>query len=366
MEFFQEASAADTDALEMSLWQGLEAEDHIQYAHMEPRGSGAQPEANIEILGLQDTGTNLLVSMLLLNFGQRLRYYDWSNPKNATGNFRAGLWKHANLRVKYEAEPQDVDVLSRENVTGLIMVRDPLSWLQSMRKAPYELGYCVMWSDFAESKWLVRKCKHPHPAGFQSIVNKTVFANMEEIWNNWTQAYHHADRYGFKSHLVIRYEDLIRDPFDQLDRIAAHLGIAHPQPWEIRSSSAKSHGESLGRRAALQKLRYKNYLDEYFPNQTTIACRLLDAAMMLEYNYLDCEHILKGWEPARHTPATARNTQVNDSLLVDMPGEDAAMVAPTLAEKGISTRSRAFQRQETDSSKSHPKSSCTLPVSNPS
>lgn len=327
---------------ETHVWQGLDVEDHSQLLQA-PSANTVQPEANVEVLGLQDTGTNLLVSMLLLNFGQRLRYYDWSNPKNATGNFRNGLWKHSNLRTKYEAEPQDVEVLGRQNVTGVIMVREPLSWLQSMRKAPYELGYCVMWSDTSESKWLVRKCKHPHPAGFQSIVNKTVYTNMEEIWNNWTRADYYAEQYGWKSHMIIRYEDLIRNPFGELDRIAAHLGMAHPAPWLMRSTSAKSHGDSLGRRAALQKLRYKTYLDEYFPNQTTTACRLLDAEMMTAYNYLDCEHILKGWGPARHLESQGTEEEAE---VISIPEGAVVANVPTLVEQKVGTANKALHELE--------------------
>ena len=97
------------------------------------------------------------------------------------------------------------------------MVRDPLSWLQSLKKAPYDLKRCTKKED-----WLTAPCATPktftdwiaHPDPLASIPppkflyvpfpGRPALPNLESFWNEWTRDYTHMADFGFADSLVIR------------------------------------------------------------------------------------------------------------------------------------------------------------------
>lgn len=242
------------------------------------------PERNIQILGLQNTGTNLLMTMLEANFGGRLRYYDSSvKPRAQSTHRKSGLWKHANLELKLEYDEKDLAIYKEEKVTALIMIRNGVSWLQSMRKAPYELSDCVIGSN-----WLFRTCRHRIPAGYNSNAPAMNLTSIGDVWNQWTQADVNAGPEIFDSVLMIRYEDLVEQPEAIMQRISEHLDIAPPKTWVIQEKTAKSHGRSHGRAKAVEILHSKAYLAKYTLSGLRRACSMLDRYTMLAYAYTDC------------------------------------------------------------------------------
>lgn len=281
-------SAAERESLQMEarLWDGLDMP--LEFLLDRYQASLTTVERNVHIFGLQDTGTNLLMSMLLKNFDQRLRFFDWAYAPNATGKYGHGLWKHVNLNAKFQAEPHEFDTLKQNKVVPIMMVREPLSWLQSIRKAPYELQWCVFGSEWPKNDWLTRACTHPYPAGFHSSCPETAYSSLEEIWNQWTEAYEQVAEH-MEEGIIIRYEDLVANPELELTRLAKRLGISPPAEFEIMATSAKTHGESIGRNEALDKIQSKTYLDEFFVFQRAQACERLSNKRMRNHDYHDCD-----------------------------------------------------------------------------
>mmetsp|Transcript_66704 Transcript_66704/g.145458 ORF Transcript_66704/g.145458 Transcript_66704/m.145458 type:complete len:395 (+) Transcript_66704:170-1354(+) len=285
---------ADSDAVALSqldaaLWAGEEL------VNVEPPVRGAVAKSSkaekrhVQILGLQNTGTNLLAAMMHLNFDPHILYHDLSKGHGSSGPWRRGIWKHANLEVMSESSPTVLQEVQEEHAAALVMIRDPVSWLQSMHKAPYELSTCI-----AGSSWLSKKCVHAVPAGYGQEgkrlpgVHKLVLPNIEAVWNEWNAAYSNATSYGFAGGMVIRYEDLVLQPDETMQRIADFLKL--PAPARVRPvlRSAKRHGQSVGHNEAIQKLTEKLYLKEYSPEELKVACSNLDEELMKKYSYNSC------------------------------------------------------------------------------
>lgn len=270
------------DEVSMDSFQDVSRVFQAEWSRRDAASEG--PERSIHVLGLQDTGTNLLTSSLLLNFGPRLRYFDWSYKENATGNFGHGIWKHANICERANASKEHMEMMRKENVTALIMVREPLSWLQSLRKAPYELKDCVSGED-----WLQRPCTHPTPAGYRSGVPAQQFVSLPFIWTEWVSAYQSWAECGFAHALIIKYEDMVERPQEVLVSVANHLGIEVPSYWRIMDIPSKTHGMSLGRSEALNKIESKEYLNEYFGTDRIDSCKHLNREVQLSLNYTQCD-----------------------------------------------------------------------------
>lgn len=289
-----EAELASNSTLVSEIWDGDDSLDGYHHAElleqanvlqgMESQGDSARSRVKVHVFGLQDSGTNLLFSMLLLNFAGQITLFDVAYSPNATGpQFRHGIWKHSNIAMKAKREPQVMQSLIKEGVVPLIMVRDPLSWLQSIKKAPYELKRCVNKGD----EWLRATCRHPFPGGYASLP-AAEYSSLPEVWNNWTQAYAISEDLGFARPVVTRYEDLVSEPVKTMASIASQLGLRAPANWKVIQASAKNHGASHGRAEALEKIQKKTYLELYEDRDHRRACHRLERDLLQKLSYLDC------------------------------------------------------------------------------
>lgn len=241
------------------------------------------PERNVQVMGLQNTGTNLLTSMLLRNFGHRLTYFDLSVHEDTqnTTYYRHGIWKHASLSAKLKFDAEEMEELKREGVWALIMVRDPLSWLNSMRKAPYELEACA-----TNETWIVGPCWHPIPGGYRSKAPARWYKNLATMWKRWAS----SDETGaaFAGRIIIPYEDLVTYPEETMSWIAGALGMTEPESWVVAEDSAKNHGDSHGREEALAIIHSKSYLAEYTAADIQEVCASVDKEIMIGFGYEEC------------------------------------------------------------------------------
>lgn len=275
--------------VDRALWGGQDvAEFLLRLLHAQRSvrdGSVTGPvERSVQVLGLQNTGTNLLFSMLRRNFASRVALYDWNYQADSPApELRPGVWKHANLQVLHDYNASALDFITRDKVVAIMMVRDPMSWLQSMKKAPYELKPCVMGKD-----WITKPCPHPHPAGFYQAPPEEI-TDLEEMWNRWTRAYDHHDWNGFPEGIVVRYEDLVLEPELTMDMIAEKLDMKKPDGgWDVLDRSAKNHGDSHGRLEAMEKITSRSFMEEYAVSQVKKACSRLDMERMAEHQYDTC------------------------------------------------------------------------------
>jgi hypothetical protein len=269
-------------------WEGLEAD--LANATVAVADNATSDAASFAlyfseryvIAGQYNTGTNLLAKLVDLNFGG-LRQED-QFFHGGPANYDTHFWKHtkpSNMKPRVRAD------IERRRVVALVMVRDPMSWLQSMKKAPYDLSACVNRYD-----WLTAPCSTPPTYNnMKGSVPQTVlhFQNIEAHWNEWTRDYRHMKDFGFSDAVVLRYEDLVLDTEAQLAHIANVLKLPAPAYVRQLHTSAKSHGASNGRAAAILKLKTKPYLNSYTPAQKVAACDRLDKGLLQALKYSeDC------------------------------------------------------------------------------
>jgi hypothetical protein len=233
------------------------------------------------VLGQHNTGTNLLSQLVQINFPARGHQI----PSTVVAGIPPSdvWWKHAKpAGVKMSLQSQ----MRSSNAVALVMLRDPMSWLQSMKKAPYDLKMCTQRAD-----WLTAPCSlpssRPTPLG-TAYMTPVSLANIESHWNEWTKDYGHLSSYGFNSAVLIRYEDIVMDTEGVLNRISAAIGVPRAEPTKHVHGSAKEHGSSNGRQAAILKLKTKSYLDNYNPKQKNDACARLDHNLLTKHQYTDC------------------------------------------------------------------------------
>jgi hypothetical protein len=234
----------------------------------------APPPHKVLVMGLQNTGTNLMLEMLPLNFPHLVAL------KNVERN--AFLFKHVKPS---EITPEQVEKIREGEVLALAMVRNPLSWLQSTKHNPYHFKQCTR-----KRNWLTGQCSvcaHRGCAMFGG--NGESRPNIESFWNEYNEEYEHLARHGFAAATVVRYEDLVLDTESILQRIAAQTGQKAPKAARQVYDRAKPAG--VGRVEAVRKLETKAYLDKYSARERHAACKRLDRDLMRLFGYTDCD----GW-----------------------------------------------------------------------
>eukprot|EP00927_Polykrikos_kofoidii_P087026 TRINITY_DN9933_c0_g1_i3.p1 TRINITY_DN9933_c0_g1~~TRINITY_DN9933_c0_g1_i3.p1 ORF type:complete len:562 (+),score=100.29 TRINITY_DN9933_c0_g1_i3:111-1796(+) len=258
-------------------------------------GAGQRP---LQVLGLQNTGTNLLKALLFQDLGMSRapsatelppptpaagHVYQYARRHNQSTDSIVGVWKHANLAVVEARHPMRLQHFATFDFVGVAMVRDPLSWLRSMKKAPYELKGCVSGDD-----WLVRPCYHITPDG--DGLNGETFSSLEDIWNQWVTSYERLEHFGFSHHLVIRYEDLVFSMLRSVQDVARLVGTHVPAELRfVPEDAQKDHGSATTLNGAKEKMRTKSYLAEFTQEELRQACSRLDKDLMARHGYGGCQ-----------------------------------------------------------------------------
>lgn len=289
-------------------WEGIDVFD-MEDREENSRRFGAQPheyfifatglakrfapmvkmKTGVQVMGLQDTGTNLLAQLLYKNFGGQLVHYD-----STASLEKRGVWKHASPAWIDAKVPQAFDNLKNHTVVPVVMVRNPLSWLRSIKKAPYELAKCVDGDD-----WLEKPCAHNFPAGYVKesfgMKLKAQFQHLTGLWARWTESYEPILRKHFGKVLIVRYEDLVQHTEHVVRRIGNTLQLTLPDQIDIIETPAKSHGAALGHEAAMERIHNKEYMEEFTDDELSLVCDQLKffADVMIKYGYSDCRQILR-------------------------------------------------------------------------
>lgn len=306
-------SAGTQDAIEDSaaaaLWDGMdvaedwraidEAVDHTSsFAQLGSTIRRNNRAVTVQIMGLMDTGTNLLQQILwhnfpMMNFFAEFPATDGASEEKMRRLSEKGVWKHANLvQVNEHMRPRIRESFASEEAAMIAMVRQPLSWLQSIKKAPYKLQNCVGGSD-----WLQRPCVHPIPAGHagvdHEIQHNVTYSNLMDIWNHWLRSYEDAWPRMFRRALFIRYEDLVLEPVSVIREIARQLNVTEPANFVIPVESAKKSGLSSGRAEAVDKIRTKGHLWKFAGGELHSACTSLDEDIAEQFGYDECKRIVE-------------------------------------------------------------------------
>jgi len=168
-------------------------------------------DALIGPAGLFNTGANLLEQMLYLNCqipGSTIQ------TNGMRRNVPWGKHTPASWRNHFEAEVDEG--VSHNDTLPIIMVKDPMTWMQSMCRHPH----AVQWRHTQEH------CPNlvPNQAGLDGLGSEkaievsiryngnkdgtTYHDSLADLWNDWYEAYFEADY----PRLIVRYEDLLFYP----------------------------------------------------------------------------------------------------------------------------------------------------------
>lgn len=297
----------NTLAVQTSLWSGMDLPEDSVFIEEAVQGMGAAKddtstlqaslapkdlpsERNVQVLGLQHTGTSLFSAMLRAAFGSRLTMHGpvYSSAMGSDAPAAAaGIWKHADIEALHDNG--EMGAVEGSDVYALAMVRDPFSWLEAMHKEPLELWQCTWGSAANVTSWLTRACIHEKPGGEFSTLSKGRYPSVGGVWSHWVQSYEEATRFGFKKGLEIRYEDLIADPQHEMVRVAKFLGIDPP-----RTDAAELLAQDVGelRTRALNYTASDEFLDFYAATKEEV-CQSFEKGPMRRHHYWgdDCHGV---------------------------------------------------------------------------
>lgn len=276
------AAQHDADALqpdfEQRLWAGEDVEvsgasasslSQVAVANNQTGGRSSQLQ-RVQLFGLFNTGTNLVYQLLQRNFPGKV-----SIPEK--------VWKHVSPRRYFDRVPEAREQFEHDGTVAVAVVRDPLSWLQSVHKAPYNLEKCTK-----QSSWLTEPCPFTSPIWHPP--HGIAFKDIEEYWNQNTADYDRLSDFGFSRSLVIRYEDVVLDTEGVMAKLGSLLQLDAPAAGSLQQvdGPAKDGGSCLGRQQAIDKLKSKGYLKLYHDSEKQEACQRLDAELTFEHGYVDC------------------------------------------------------------------------------
>lgn len=270
-----------------SLWNGMETENE-DFVSLEMNAS-LTGRKGFKVLGLYNTGTNLLTSLLKLNF--ELPMMANALSEKPQGLEECSFWKHSSLRVLKEVTPAVLDYCDKNGVVGLAMIRNPLSWLKSFKGAAYDLKAC-----HESEHWYNQPCTFPKTTSADSFLAMKTYKNVETIWKMWNTDYQSLSSYGFSKNLLIRYEDLVEDTEGTLGKIAVIAGLDVPESIiqeERNMSPMRPKHPSTGRIDALEGINSKSYLDAFTQLDLVEVCKQLDIDLMRRHGYTDCDAVLQ-------------------------------------------------------------------------
>mmetsp|Transcript_149191 Transcript_149191/g.387958 ORF Transcript_149191/g.387958 Transcript_149191/m.387958 type:complete len:336 (-) Transcript_149191:59-1066(-) len=242
---------------------------------------------HFEIMGLYNTGTNLLHHLLLSNFGSQLSMEatDATPPKKG-----CLFWKHSSLSILKLKSPNTLQGCNG-SVVGLAMIRNPLAWLHSMHRQAYDLNNCAQ-----RENWLKIPCRYPRGTPQHTLAGET-FPNLQTIYTKWTQDYESLASFGFNRSLLIRYEDLVMDTEGVLSQIASLANLSLPDDGIVQFQqavhpTAVKANKNNEREVAIAQIQTKSYLELFKGSALATACAYLDRDVMHRHGYTDCDAVM--------------------------------------------------------------------------
>jgi hypothetical protein len=276
----------DSYGLSAETWMGMD-EKPRPAALVATRGRSKTKRDNhrirFKIMGHYNTGTHLIRELLVTAFGASA---DVADP-NEVGFSDCTFWKHSPLRRVPE---ENIEPCNRSNVIGIAMVRNPLSWLQSLHGCPYDLNDCVQGED-----WLVRSCTYP--AGIVSLMPQlqgVSYANVEDIWNQWTEDYTFLRPQLFNRSMVLTYEEVVLNTHEILKQIASLANLRLPKHMQKVSQLMQNQAVPWAaetenqREIAAQKIKTSEFVNSFESTELDHMCTHLDSEAMRRYGYTYC------------------------------------------------------------------------------
>ncbi|ETO13823.1 hypothetical protein RFI_23544 [Reticulomyxa filosa] len=239
----------------------------------------------LPIAGLYNTGTNALVRLFNRNcFTQANSTYVRLMPQVPW--LKHSLVTPGHLRRYGKFLTQEGPIL------GIVIIKDPLTWIKSVCKAPYYIR-------FTNIRWFVNEC----PANVNRsklLWHAIAYPSLAHLWSQWLvllyihthtnihifcinvhmymySAYFEkviSDKFSF---VMIRFEDLLFQPNSILKLFCDHCVRAKlrlPKHRRVAEKSTKSHGDSRNRSQALDTYGNTNYRVSQFSTADLIYLKL--------------------------------------------------------------------------------------------
>jgi len=244
------------------------------------------------LLGAPDTGTNLIASLIAMN-------WPWLTTARKQ---KPPVWKHSlgdakEIYALLHSAPSKV----WHNISKLpiiITVRSPISQVASWLKAPYILADCTNKNGNRGPKKTPAEMAKPcygntrtrrvgtsMPDG--SKPERVRYSSVMDVYNGYLiQAMQIAREAKFRSVLVVPYEDMVYSPHVILQHIACSLGIKLPERIHLVEGPAKEHGRAVSLSQAKAKLENHTYINWGRPyiGKTGLQtlCPLLNASVVAD------------------------------------------------------------------------------------
>lgn len=233
----------------------------------------------VQVLGMFDTGTELLANLLHDNFRGQLRAMEYEAPVGS-------IWKHSDLSLVHSMQPWRADIARKNGLAAVAIVREPLSWLQSVHRFPYLLEKAL-----AADDWITAPTRFD--SGSQAGTNSSAslhfdheYGSIVHVWNTWAANYLRLQDFGYEKAVWIRYEDLVVDTQGTLNKIAKALRLRPPAEVRQQEDAAKFKGATHNQ--AVDKISNQKYLYAFTAAQLQDACSQVDRELVHQYNYTDC------------------------------------------------------------------------------
>ena len=253
--------------------------------------------------GLWNTGTNALWAILGNNC-------NIVGP-NRTVEFQVPWGKHMPAAVRETGHSAPLQTWIRpENVLPIVIVKDPLTWMQSMCQNPYRVrwfhknaDHCPNLAPATEKDW--NKAVPYTSVSSHSNITHTMevtvqypsplkdapltWPSLAHLWSNWNRDYYQLPHY---PRLMIRYEDLLFRAPETVRQICDCVGgqLRHAGKHKYLADSAKSkqsgHGASSNLLSALIKYgNAENRKKGMTADDLTVAKEALDPELMEIFHY---------------------------------------------------------------------------------
>ena len=240
----------------------------------------------VRVAGLFNTGTNALAQSFVLNLKNASSIKEFENP--------AG--KHVPAKLIWRSIFEN-DMKNRSKVLQVVLVRDPMRWMQSMCK----IGYNAKWK-----RGLNGRCPNLVPTATErriwqnqnlsetfevtvSLKNMQYFdyyKSLADMWSDWNRIFYDLDY----PRLIVRFEDTLFHAEEVMHRIAECTGIKMELPFQYVTENAKTAKSSADFATALAKYGRKyGRLDGLFPLDKVYLQRALDPTLMRKLRYLNVD-----------------------------------------------------------------------------
>lgn len=237
----------------------------------------------IKIYGERNSGTNFLSRLMVKNFDvEELRGTVPNSNFWKSSEFNKSLyftltskknfgWKHCCVnpaKIKSNYNFQDVGFVT--------LTKNPYSFLLSLYKKPYHYrgNKPDNFYDFLLTKWYVQK---------RDNIKAKYYNNPIELWNSKNGSYIDLKHTFDSQTLNLKYEDLLANPNEILEKIANHFTINKKGVFSNYTKSTKELQKSFS-------YYQKYYLDEEWINELKdkeirIINQNLDPEIVMQYGY---------------------------------------------------------------------------------